>query len=338
MVICWVVGRSLLLLCGFITQALWMVVIGALFWIFEVFPGPGYTRIMQQIYPSNVRGKAMSVVRLGRVSAILLVTPLAGWALDHWDYRLLFPVAALIGIWAAIYFTHVDVDEGPLPPRKTKTFSELGQILREDRRFTFYLFVFVIFGMGTLLSWTLYPIIQVDRLQLSYAQIGVLGLVQSLFWLLGFLYWGQQVDRRGGLFVVRATCAVNILLPATYLFANSGWMLLPAFMAQGLTMAGWDMGMINAGIQLADPDRVTEYAALQATITGLRGLIAPLITVLLLSLGVPYNGIFATSVILIGLSWVLFGYIRVPAPNESELQTQQRLRLRWPLRPRIPRP
>ena len=145
------------------------------------------------------------------------------------------------------------------------------------------------------------------------------------------------MDRRGGLWVLRATAAVNILVPFTYMFAETGWMLLPAFIAQGISMAGWDMGAINAGIQLAKPDQVTEYAAIQSTAIGVRGIITPLVGAAMLWAGIPMGGIFITSVLLIGVAWWLFGRIHVVEPGDAGFEEKARLRYRWPLRPRTPR-
>ncbi len=336
-VVCWVLARSMFLLMAFVSQAAWMIVLSGVFWLLEVFPSPGYTRILQTIYPAPVRGKIMSTVRLGRVGAILVVTPLAGWALDQWGYRLLFPLAGLVGIGAALFFLRVQADEGELPARQTRALSDLVDIVKQDRRFSAYLISFAILGAGTLLSWPLYPVVQVDTLELSYSEIGLLGMAQSTFWLLGYLDRGRQVDRRGGLWVLRVTAAVNILVPFTYMFAETGWMLLPAFIAQGISMAGWDMGAINAGIQLAKPDQVTEYAAIQSTAIGVRGIITPLIGAAMLWAGVPMGGIFIASTLLIGVAWWLFGRIHVVEPGDAGFEEKARLRYRWPLRARTPR-
>jgi len=336
-VICWLFGRAVLLFYAFVTQAGWMIVLSAIFWLMEAFPSPGYTRILMKIYPPEARGRIMSLVRLGRVGAILIVTPLAGWALDHWGYQILFPIAGVIGILSALLFSRLRVDEGQLPARQTKALRELLDIPRKDPRFARYLLSFSIYGAGTLMSWTLYPLVQVDRLHLTYSQVGLLGLAQSVFWLLGFLYWGRQVDRRGGLWVLRANAAFNLAMPLTYFFATTPWMLLPAFMVGGIVMAGWDMGAINATIQLADSERVTEYAAVQSTAVGLRGMVVPFISAGLLHLGVPINGIFLTSIVLIAIAWWLFGTVQGAAPSPQDLETQQRLRYQWPLRWRFPR-
>ena len=181
-VFCWLLGRSLFLLTAFVTGAVQLMAIGIVFWLLEAFVIPAYTRVIQKIYPESGRGKVMSTVRMGRVSIILLITPLAGWAMDHLGYRVLFPIGAVFGILATYLFTRIDLEEGELPPRQTKAFSDLWQIVRTDKNFAIYLLSYSLFGLGGLLSWPLYPVVQVDRLQLSYSDIGLLGLVESITW------------------------------------------------------------------------------------------------------------------------------------------------------------
>jgi len=336
-VFCWLLGRSLFLLTAFVTGAVQLMAIGIVFWLLEAFVIPAYTRVIQKIYPESGRGKVMSTVRMGRVSMILLVTPLAGWAMDQVGYRVLFPIGAVFGILATYFFTRIDLDEGELPPRQTKAFSDLWQIVRTDRNFAVYLVSYSLFGLGGLLSWPLFPVVQVDRLQLSYSDIGLLGLVESVTWLFSYLLWGRMIDKRGGLFVVRAISAISIVTPLTYMWAQNIWMLMPSAIARGLGMAGFEMGRISAGIQLADPDRVTEYAAIQSTVVGLRGLVAPIFTVGLLRLGAPHSAIFLLSVLFSLLGWFMFGRVEAPTPGDEGYSERQKLRYRWPFRRRIAR-
>ena len=113
-VFCWLLGRSVLLLTAVISGAIPLMVIAILLWVVEEFVIPAHTRGIQKIYPESGRGKVMSTVRMGMVSVILLVTPLAGWALDQVRYQVLFPIGALFGILATYLFTRIDVDEGEL--------------------------------------------------------------------------------------------------------------------------------------------------------------------------------------------------------------------------------
>ncbi len=331
-VACWYAARAIFLFIGLVENVPWLVTLTAIFWFLEAFPSPAYTRIVQVIYPEAIRGKILSLVRLGMTITVVAITPLAGWALDIWGYRVLFPLAGLAGIMATVFFNRIEVDEGPLPPRQTKTLAGLVEILRTNRPFALHLLSFTVYGFGALLGFALYPVVQVDRLQLSYTQIGLLGLAQSIFWVLGFLYWGGAVDRRGGLWVMRVNLLIAVCVPLSYMWATNIWMLLPAFIAQGIISAGVDLGLINTSISLAEPDKVVEYAAVQATIIGLRGAITPFIGAGLARMGVEDTYIFAAGSLIILLSWWITGRIHMK-PNPAGAA----LRYRWPLRFRFPR-
>lgn len=320
---CWLLARALFLTTAIVQGAVPLIVLGSLYWLLEGFVIPGYTRVVQKLYPDTVRGKVMSTVRMGQVTAILLITPLAGWALDHIGYRTLFPVASLVGVASVFIFMRMRIEEGVLPPRQTKALTELVGIVRQDRRFAIYLISFALMGLGTMLSWPLYPLVQVDRLQLTYSQIGLLGLVESCMWLISYLVWGRYLDGRGGVAVMRAVCAVSMITPLSYLIAWSGWMLIPASMARGIVSGGFELGRINAGIQLASRERITEYAVIQSTVVGLRGIFGPQISVALLGMGFSDVMVFSLSAGVMAIAWLLFGLVNAPTPAKENAEIQQ---------------
>ena len=308
---CWLIARSLLLWTFLIANAVWLLALNAMFWLLESLPAPAYARIIQAIYPVTYRGRALAVVRAWMVLAMLIATPLAGMALDYAGYRVLFPIAGALGVTSTLLFTRLRVDEQALPPLRIGSLRGIWSILGENRRFARYLFGFSVYGVGFLMSFPFYAIVQVDRLKLSYSAIGYLGLAQSLCWLLGNMYWGRLVDRRGGLWVLRRNVAIALLVPFTYIWAFDAWTLLPAFIAQGIISAGVDLGVISTGMELASPERVVEYSALQATIIGLRGMLGPFVGVALVGLGLPERAVFAIGCGLIVAAWALLGTVLV---------------------------
>ena len=121
---------------------------------------------------------------------------------------------------------------------------------------------------------------------------------------------------------MRANLAIGALVPFTYIWAQNGWMLLPAFSAQGIISAGIDLGLLNTALQLAEPDKVVEYAAVQATIVGIRGIIGPFIGVGLVHLGVPAAYVFALGTLLTVLAfWVSLQIQRGPDAGADAGQT-----------------
>lgn len=311
LLLCWAVARSLFLLCAVLSGAEWLIALTSLFWLLEGFVIPAYSLVVQKLYPDAVRGKVMSTVRMGQVCAIIVITPLAGWALDQWGHQVLFPLGSLLGILSVFFFTRIKLQENTITTRPTKALSDLVQIVRQDRRFVMHLLCFALLGMGTMLSAPFYPIVQVDRLHLSYSQVGLLGLVESLLWLSSYPFWGRVLDRYGGVYVLRLVCVASIFIPGSYIFATSPWLLIPAFIARGIVNAGFELGRINAGIQLSSGGQFIEYASIQSTVVGIRGILSPLLGVALLRMGMPENGVFALSVGLMGLGWWLYRYVDV---------------------------
>jgi predicted MFS family arabinose efflux permease len=319
---CWLIGRSLLLPTFLIVRAGWLLMLTAAFWLLEAFPAPAYARVVQAIYPARYRGRALAVVRTGMVLALLVTTPLAGLALDHLGYRVLFPIGGLVGILATLTFTRLRVDERALPQQQARSLGGVWRILGQNRRFARYLFGFAVYGLGFLMGFPLFAVVQVDRLQLSYTTIGALSLAQSLFWLLGNMVWGRLVDRYGGMWVLRANVGIAVLVPLTYIWAFNAWTLLPAFVAHGIISAGIDLGLISTSIELADPGSVAEYSALQATIIGLRGMLAPFVGVGLLGLGLADRAIFALGCGFIVIAWLLLGRVTVGARRRAAVPMQ----------------
>jgi predicted MFS family arabinose efflux permease len=319
-VTCWLLARGIFILSCLVTQAYWLLVLTAIFWLLETFPTPAYARIAQKIYPARQRGQIMAVVRIGMAAVMIVTVPLAGWLLDHIGYRVLFPLASLMGLLSTLRFAQLKVDEGPLPPRQTRSPLAMWRIAGQDRRFVFYLFTFVVYGLGALLGFALYPAVQVDRLGLSYAEIGVLGLTQSICWLLGYIYWGRQIDRRGSLWVMRASFALYAIVPFSYAWATTGWLLAPAFIAQGLVSAGVDLGIVNASIALAPADRVEEYSAVQSTVIGLRGMAGPALGLLLLWLGLTDQAIFIIGGGLILVASLMLTWLIMSQPSDRGSQ------------------
>lgn len=101
----WVFGRSVFVLTPFVADnvTLFMVCLG-IFWICETVPSPGYVRLLEQLYPDELRGRIMSFVRIGMTLMILIMTPIAGWLLDQVNFVYILPAMSVVGWLAAAVF------------------------------------------------------------------------------------------------------------------------------------------------------------------------------------------------------------------------------------------
>jgi MFS family permease len=295
-VACWTLGRFAFVLLAFATGSGMLLALATALWLLEILPNPAYTRILQSVYPLANRGRIMALVRFGMAFTILLATPLVGWGLDQLGYHVVFPLAGLVGVASALVFIkmHVVNDRPDSASIQSSPFAAFKAV-SGNRRFLIYLVGVVLFGLAGLSVNPLYPDVQINRLGLSYTDLGLLGLAQSVSWLLGYIVWGRMVDRVGALRCTALTFAIQAIAPFTYAFATTGWMLLPAFIGIGLVSAGADIGLVNSCIELADPERTGEYAAAQSTVIGVRGFVAPFLGVGLLAIGLPQPIVFAVA-------------------------------------------
>lgn len=306
----WALGRAILVFGLFVNEAPWLLVLAGIFWIAEALPGPAYSQIMQQSYPPAFRGRAMSGVRIGTTVAVLLLTPFAGQMLDRFGHQLLLGIASFFGVLSIILFAYMRPIVPAGPPPTGFSLPTLFRLLRGDRRFALYLGTLIVYGFGAVMPLALYPVVQVNRLQLSYTQVGYLAVTQSLFWLLGYLFWGRLLDRRGAAWVLRIGILLAAIIPFTYIWAHSAWFLLPAFIAQGLLQGAFELGVTNISIELADNGRVLEYTALQTAAIGFRGMLAPFLGAALLQIGLPEPFFLGLCVLLILVAVVMMGAVR----------------------------
>ncbi|MBI5877912.1 MAG: MFS transporter [Chloroflexi bacterium] len=305
-VLCWVASRGLFLLTGLNASldGFLLAVLG--FALIEYIPGPAYARIVQRLYPPDQRGRVMALVRFGMALAMVCVAPLMGGLLDLGGPQALYPLAGLAGIGAALVYSRLPVDERTVSFERASALSFIWRIPQRDHRYALHLLGMIMFGIGGLMPSSLYPLMQVDRLHLSYTDLGILGLAQSAFWMLSYPYWGRQIDRRGGPYVLAISAALSAIVPLNYIWASNAWTLIPAFVASGLIAAGTDIGFLNAAIQLAEPSRVAEYVATQSLLMGVRGIVGLYVGVFLHAMGVPPEPIFVIGAALSIVALVMF--------------------------------
>jgi MFS family permease len=257
---------------------------------------PAYAAIMKDVYPDDQRGKLLGLTRAAILAAQIASTLFASWLLTFVSYRVVFPIAALIGIAAALIFSRINPAEDelvvmpaekPSPAggrlRETGRFvwSTLG-ILRDDQAYRWFALSVFTYGFGNLLTVPIIPIIQVDLLNMDTNQVGLLFNLMQVVAIFGYLYWGRYVDQRSPQRAVVLNVLLNCLIPVVYMATAiipgaNAWALLPAYVVSGLVLAGIDMSYFNALLTFAGPDNVSRYQALQSFLLGIRGTIAPFI-------------------------------------------------------------
>lgn len=304
MVWAWTIARSMFLLTLFVTSPLPFVLLTVVFWIIVSLPVPGYIQVISAIYPDAIRGRATAYVRVAMTAAVVVVTPLAGQLLDAWGYQIVFPLAGLFGVASGLVFGRIRYEE--VLPAARRPMADIWRVLWEDARFRQFSKAFFAYGFGNLMMAPLLPIFLVDELHLSYGDVGVLGLVNSVFWMVGYFFWGRAIDRRGVSWTLQLNFWLTAIVPLCFVFATDMRWVAVAYVFNGITTAALDIGWLNAMIVLAPHGRIGAYTSLHSFLLGIRGLTAPFLGTALLAIPVVgMRGALIASGLLMVWGWVL---------------------------------
>lgn len=285
---------------------------------------PAYAAIMKDVYPDDQRGKLLGYTRAAILAAQIGSTLVAGALLAVVGYRIVFPVAALIGVAAALVFSRINPHEtvavecGAAPRTAWESIRGTGAfvwhtlgILREDRAYRWFALSVFTYGFGNLLTVPLIPIVQVNDLRMSPAQLALLANLMQVVAIVAYLLWGRYVDRGSPQKAVVINVLLNCLIPLCYIAATAvpggnAWTLLPAYVVSGIVLAGIDMSYFNALLTFAGPDSVARYQALQSFLLGVRGTLAPFLGSFLAD-ALEAHGHNLAWVFVIGLVFMLAG-------------------------------
>jgi MFS family permease len=257
---------------------------------------PAYAAVIKDVYPDEQRGRIMSLTRAALLTAQIAATFAAGWLLARYSYRLLFPIAAAVGVAAAMVFSRINPREGEAPngenggegseetppEARRAPFRETVEylfstfrILKEDHAYRWFALSVFTYGFGNLLMMPIIPLIQVDQLHMASKEISWLSNLTQIVAVGSYFYWGRYIDLRSPQRAVVMNILINALIPCFYLVATNFWMLVPAFAIAGITNAGIDLSYFSAILSFADEKTVSRYQALQSFLLGIRGSIAP---------------------------------------------------------------
>jgi MFS family permease len=141
------------------------------------------------------------------------------------------------------------------------------------------------YGGGLIAAAPLYAIVNVDRLDLSLADVGVIGILTAIATTISFLIWGAVADRFGPLVALRAGSAIGLTALVAYALAPDVAVLWVAAIAAGAGSASIDVGITSV---VSDQTSLASRSAAMAgwnAITGARGIVAAFLMSALLQVG-----------------------------------------------------
>jgi MFS family permease len=218
------------------------------------------------------------------------------------------PALALVGVVGAITavaWIHMRAPNAADPPR----FSARGslRLIRDKPLLRNTLLAQGFYGGGLIAAAPLYALVQVDRLQLSLAQVGFIGLLAAASNTISYVAWGTLTDRRGGPVVLGIASGFGLVSLAAWAVAPQVSVLYIAAIAGGIAAAGIDLGLQSAMITGVPSEERGAVMAGWNALTGLRGAAAPFIATGLVQLGMlSVTGALVTCGIVTAIGVLLY--------------------------------
>ena len=242
---------------------------------------PLMTQVFHENYPANSRGKLFSRAFMVRIAVAVVFSYVGGWVLarNMENFRWLLAVFTLALGGACFCLTRIP--SLPLAASGSAHPLRAFRHVRDDRLFRELLISWMLMGFGNLITLPLrieYLANPAHGISLSNDQIAfVTGVVPNLARLAVTPFCGMAFDRMN-FFTLRATLnvvfAVSIL---TFFTSNTMPGLIAGAIIFGVSVAGGDVAWSLWVTKLAPSQHVADYMSIHALLTGVRGIIAPMI-------------------------------------------------------------
>jgi hypothetical protein len=260
-----------------------MLVVVLVYMLSLSFSNPFQMRLWGALYPGRVVGRVLGVLGMSRAAAGAVAALAGGVVADRFGVPIVIAATGVLGILAAIAFAGQRATSSERPAAYSA--RESIRALRERATLSQVAVAQGFFGGGLIAAVPLYALVHVDRLHLSLAEVGGIGILISAATMVSFPLWGTLTDRLGPILTLRLGSSVGIVALVAYALAPSLAWIWPAALALGTANASIDVGLAAF---LAAETTLASRAAAQAgwnAITGARGIVAAFVTSALLSVG-----------------------------------------------------
>ncbi|TBL77825.1 MFS transporter [Paenibacillus thalictri] len=291
-----IVGRALIIVPAFYSVPWAFVSIAILFHMLMGIQAPAYASLVTRMYPPEQRGRLMGNVRVAMGLLMIPLAYVAGRWIDSSGATAPLTLGGVTGALAILAFARVRESE-PVrqkPVKKTATFLEQLQLVKDNRALAVFLGATTLSGFGNMLASPLYSLIQVHDLALSNVQIGYIRMAYFTCLLISYMVMGWVIDRFSPKTAMCFGIAAYSTAPLLYGLIGNYPAAITAGGFQGIGDAIWDIGCMAYVFRVARGREAVVFG-LHLMLFGFRGTIGPLLSTSL-------SGIASYSLILLAAS------------------------------------
>ncbi|MGY6554088.1 MAG: MFS transporter [Wenzhouxiangella sp.] len=246
-------------------------------------------------FPRHVRGRITGRITVIYSLIIAAAAALIGLLISIWEdaWRLLFPLAGLCGLAAAYSYRRVRIRLGARLRRQEqheRAHRRGGQlraalgILKTDRWYRRYMMTMFVFGSGNLMVVALLVILLTEQFGFGrFSQVMITTTLPLLTLAMFTPIWAKRIDAVHILdYRARQAWAFVLSLGLFMIAAATAqkWLFWVGSLTLGAAFAGGKLGWNLGHNDFANDQQSTLYMGIHVTLTGIRGLFAPLAGVL----------------------------------------------------------
>ncbi len=236
-------GAGSLLILAVVAAAPVMIAVSIVFWLSLSLSGPFYLRLWGSMYPPRVLGRVVGFLGSGRAAAASVAALVGGVLAAALGGEMAVALAGLVGLVCALAYAGLRSPDTERPP--VYSARDSFRALRERPVLTRIAMAQGFYGGGLIAAVPLYAIVNVDRLDLSLSDVGIIGILTSGATTLSFLVWGAVADRRGPLVAMRVGSSFGLAALVAYALAPDVAVLWVAAVAAGASSAAIDVGIAS---------------------------------------------------------------------------------------------
>lgn len=294
----------------------------------------GVTTLRTQVWRANYPRRIMAnLVGHGMTMMLLLMGitgMIIGYAVDHFTeaFRVVFAIAiavSLVGVWtyrrtrmrneARI----LRAERSMLGARNQRAgLRSMLQVLKDDPDYRRYMRLMFQFGGGNLMVIAPLILILNDRYALSqFDQMMISSSIPLIMMTFSMHIWSRMLDHRHIIHYRARQSWVFVLAFIVWsaaMFIDHRALLWAGSILYGIGMAGGVLGWNMGHHDFATPEKANQYMGLHVSLTGVRGLLAPLIGVWIyqgIEMVAPGYGRYVILLPLLLVTSGAYGFVRM---------------------------
>lgn len=223
------------------------------------FANPAWTAMVADIVPEYMRGRYFSVRNLTMGLATLVFSATAGWLIragNHWQgesflgYQLSFLLAFLLGMASTYQFARLREPHSQRHNEQVRQSGSLRDAVRSSPGYLGFVLSGFVWNFALQVAAPFFNVYLVTRLGANASTVGLFASISSLTSMVGQMFFGRVLDRRGAVFLQLVTGFPIVLLPVMWIFYTEAWQAGVNNLFGGFLWAGFNLANFNLLLQV----------------------------------------------------------------------------------------